>query len=62
MLLLYCLGAAHEMMREDRDDFVKILKENLTPNSKKNFDIKPEDEYDSHNTPFDYKSVMMPLD
>ena len=50
------------MMREDRDKFVKILEENLTPNSKKNFDKKFGDEYNSHNTPFDYKSVMMPLD
>jgi len=56
---LHALGATHEMMREDRDKFVKILEENLTPNSKKNFDKKFGDEYNSHNTPFDYKSVMM---
>ena len=60
--LLYCAGATHEMMREDRDEFVKILEENLSPNSTRNFKRTSGDEYSSQNTPFDYRSVMMPLD
>ena len=54
-------GATHEMMRPDRDLYVKILHENLLPGDEiaKNFKLKGLVNYSDRDTPFDFDSVMM---
>ena len=54
-----CTGATHEMMRSDRDSFVKVLEENLQPGSEKNFQKKGTDLYSARDIAFDFDSVMM---
>jgi hypothetical protein len=55
--LLHVLGFYHEQSREDRDDHVSILWENISINAKYNFS-----NYKNHNktrfTPYDYDSIM----
>ena len=55
----FCTGATHEMMRADRDSFVRVLEENLQPGSEKNFQKKGTDLYSARDTAFDFNSVMM---
>ena len=57
----YFTGATHEMMRPDRDLFVKILRKNLLPGDAiaKNFKLKGPVNYSDRDTPFDFNSVMM---
>ena len=52
-------GAAHEMMRIDRELFVKIVEENLQPGSEKNFEKRNRKSYSTRNTPFDFESITM---
>merc|ERR1712192_133718 len=59
---LHALGAAHEMMRWDRDRYVRILEQNIQKGAKKNFNITSTesvtDPYSTFGTPFDFESVM----
>ena len=52
-------GATHEMMRADRDLYVKILFENIEPGFERNFKRKGTDLYSTRDTPFDYDSIMI---
>ena len=52
-------GATHEMMRADRDLYVKILFENIEPGFERNFKKKGTDLYSTRDTPFDYDSIMI---
>ena len=52
-------GSTHEIMRADRDSYVKVLLENLEPGTEHNFLRKGTDLYSTKNTPFDYDSIMM---
>ena len=58
-LQVFVTGATHEMMRPDRDLFVKVLEENLQTGSEKNFQKKGTDLYNARDVAFDFDSVMM---
>ena len=47
------------MMRPDRDSFVEILFDNIVPGQEGNFRRKVSGTYSSHDTPFDWGSIMM---
>ena len=44
--------------RPDRDRYIKILRENVTPEKLENFDKKKNFEIDSLGQPYDYYSIM----
>ena len=46
-------------MRADREGFVEILFENITPGLEGNFERKVSGTYSAHDTPFDWGSIMM---
>ena len=52
-------GAVHEMMRPDRDSFVEILFDNIIPGQEGNFKRKVSGTFSTHDTPFDWGSIMM---
>lgn len=54
----HVIGFWHEHSRPDRDQFVKILRENVIPEKLENFDIKTAIEIDSLGEQYDYESVM----
>ena len=59
-LILVLQGATtHEMMRPDRDSYVKLLLENVQEGSERNFLKKGTDLYSTRETPFDYESIMI---
>ena len=58
-LQFFVTGATHEMMRPDRDLYVKVLEENLQTGSEKNFQKKGTDLYNARDVAFDFDSVMM---
>ena len=47
------------MMRPDRDSFVEILFDNIVSGQEGNFRRKASGTYSSHDTPFDWGSIMM---
>ena len=47
------------MMRPDRDSFVEIIFDNIIPGQEGNFKRKVIGTYSSHDTPFDWGSIMM---
>ena len=47
------------MMRPDRDSYVEILFDNITPGQEGNFRRKTSGTYSTHDTPFDWGSIMM---
>ena len=55
----YFVGAVHEMMRPDRDEYVEILVDNIQPGQEGNFKLKSLDTHSSRRTPFDWRSIMM---
>jgi len=55
--LIHVLGFFHEHSRWDRDDWVKILFENIEDRSKHNFKKRPRTETES-GLPYDYCSIM----
>ncbi|XP_057297022.1 blastula protease 10-like [Hydractinia symbiolongicarpus] len=54
----HSLGFFHEQSRPDRDQYVKILYENIDPNAAFNFNKYNTDRIDSLDTAYDYKSMM----
>ena len=47
------------MMRPDRDSFVEILFDNIIPGQEGNFRRKASGTHSTHDTPFDWGSIMM---
>ena len=58
-MILVLQGSTHEMMRPDRDSYVKILHENIQDGSERNFLKKGTDLYRMRDTPFDFESIMI---
>jgi hypothetical protein len=58
--ILHAIGFVHEQSREDRDQYVRVLWDNINPDYKSNFEIAPEAilEIGSYND-FDYRSIML---
>uniref|UniRef100_G3NGM1 Metalloendopeptidase n=1 Tax=Gasterosteus aculeatus aculeatus TaxID=481459 RepID=G3NGM1_GASAC len=54
---LHAFGFYHEQSRNDRDDYVTILFENIQPGKEPNFKISNEITT-THGVPYDYSSVM----
>uniref|UniRef100_A0A3Q2PUR6 Metalloendopeptidase n=1 Tax=Fundulus heteroclitus TaxID=8078 RepID=A0A3Q2PUR6_FUNHE len=53
--ILHALGFNHEQVRSDRDEYVRILFENIEPGKEHNFDKK---KTNNLGTPYDFKSIM----
>ncbi|XP_041843840.1 high choriolytic enzyme 1-like [Melanotaenia boesemani] len=53
--VLHALGFTHEISRSDRDEYVKILFENIKPGNERNF---KKVETNKLRTPYDFKSIM----
>ena len=47
------------MMRPDRNSFVEIIFDNIVPGQEGNFKRKVSGTYSTHDTPFDWGSIMM---
>uniref|UniRef100_A0A8C6V528 Metalloendopeptidase n=1 Tax=Neogobius melanostomus TaxID=47308 RepID=A0A8C6V528_9GOBI len=56
--LLHALGFYHEQSRTDRDDYVDIWLDQVTPGLEHNFNKYNDDFITDQNTPYDYESVM----
>ncbi|XP_064781227.1 meprin A, alpha (PABA peptide hydrolase), tandem duplicate 1 [Oncorhynchus masou masou] len=56
--LLHALGFYHEQSRQDRDDYVKIWLDQVTPGLEHNFNKYDDSFITDQNTPYDYESVM----
>lgn len=56
--LLHALGFFHEHSRFDRDQYVSVHWDNVQPDTKNSFELKPETEADPLGQEYDYKSVM----
>ena len=54
---IHAIGFLHEQARTDRDDYVKIFKENIKSGKKGQFDIAKIDT-DTFGTPYDGLSIM----
>lgn len=60
--IMHALGFIHEHSRFDRDEYVKVNWEKITPGFYHQFDRMPRSThrfYDEERIPFDYKSVML---
>ncbi|XP_070705687.1 meprin A, alpha (PABA peptide hydrolase), tandem duplicate 1 [Pempheris klunzingeri] len=56
--LLHALGFYHEQSRTDRDDYVDIWLDQVTPGLEHNFNKYNDDYITDQNTAYDYESVM----
>ncbi|XP_069559138.1 meprin A, alpha (PABA peptide hydrolase), tandem duplicate 1 [Brachyistius frenatus] len=56
--LLHALGFYHEQSRTDRDDYVNIWLDQVTPGLQHNFNKYNDDYITDQNTAYDYESVM----
>ncbi|KAM7395820.1 hypothetical protein PAMA_007212 [Pampus argenteus] len=56
--LLHALGFYHEQSRTDRDDYVDIWLDQVTPGYEHNFNKYNDDFITDQNTPYDYESIM----
>uniref|UniRef100_A0A0N4Z2X6 Metalloendopeptidase n=1 Tax=Parastrongyloides trichosuri TaxID=131310 RepID=A0A0N4Z2X6_PARTI len=54
----HMLGVIHEMIRPDRDNYVKFNREKMDPLIEYNFDKEPEDYIRTYGLKYDYGSVM----
>lgn len=54
--MMHAAGCYHEHTRPDRDQFVIINTENISPDQRDNFDISPGQ--NTYSVPYDYRSVM----
>nr|CAB3261137.1 uncharacterized protein LOC100176732 [Phallusia mammillata] len=55
---MHALGIWHEQSRPDRDDYVKILEENIIPGQETNFYKFSKDQVESFSSPYDFGSIM----
>ena len=55
---MHALGFWHEQSRADRDDFIKVVEENIQDKKENNFMKRSYDENDFLDLPYDYNSVM----
>ncbi|UJR35860.1 hypothetical protein I4U23_028604 [Adineta vaga] len=55
---MHALGFNHEQIRTDRDQYVKILYENIDPDFSSNFDKAQNTGVEIPESPYDYMSVM----
>ena len=56
--LMHVVGFWHEQSRADRDDYIRILWQNIESGMEYNFDKYSWDEIQNLDTPYDYSSVM----
>uniref|UniRef100_A0A3P9JXI1 Metalloendopeptidase n=1 Tax=Oryzias latipes TaxID=8090 RepID=A0A3P9JXI1_ORYLA len=56
--ILHALGFYHEQSRYDRDDYVRIVRDNILQGKEHNFDKVGSDVSTTHGTLYDYWSVM----
>uniref|UniRef100_A0A3Q3FVY3 Metalloendopeptidase n=1 Tax=Kryptolebias marmoratus TaxID=37003 RepID=A0A3Q3FVY3_KRYMA len=56
--ILHALGFHHEQSRYDRDDYVKIVLDNILKGHEYNFDTIGSENSTTHGVPYDYWSVM----
>ncbi|XP_053736856.1 meprin A subunit alpha-like [Synchiropus splendidus] len=56
--LLHALGFYHEQSRSDRDDYVNIWLDQVTPGLEHNFNKYEDDFITDQNTAYDYESIM----
>uniref|UniRef100_A0A8C8DSG2 Metalloendopeptidase n=1 Tax=Oryzias sinensis TaxID=183150 RepID=A0A8C8DSG2_9TELE len=56
--ILHALGFYHEQSRYDRDDYVRLVWDNILKSKEHNFNKTGSDESTTHGTPYDYRSVM----
>uniref|UniRef100_A0A3P9IY60 Metalloendopeptidase n=1 Tax=Oryzias latipes TaxID=8090 RepID=A0A3P9IY60_ORYLA len=56
--ILHTLGFYHEQSRYDRDDYVRIVRDNILQGKEHNFDKVGSDVSTTHGTLYDYWSVM----
>lgn len=56
--IAHSLGYFHEHSRPDRDEYVKVLWDNIRPEFKKNFNKEDGDTINSRGVKYDYSSVM----
>jgi len=56
--LLHAVGLWHEQSRYDRDQYIKILEENVSKGLLYNFQMKTEKETNTYGVPYNYLSVM----
>ena len=54
----HAIGYFHEQSRPDRDEHVKIIKENIGDNRELQFEKLTEDKVDSYGVGYDYNSIM----
>lgn len=54
----HALGFHHEQTRPDRDQYVQILEQNITPKNRFNFDKYNWKMINAYDVPYDYESVM----
>jgi hypothetical protein len=52
------LGFFHEQSRPDREDYVKIIYENIKPDMITNFEFYPTSVINTFGFPYDYSSIM----
>jgi Astacin (Peptidase family M12A) len=57
--MIHALGWHHMHSDLDRDNYVKILWENIQPGRERNFEMVDPNRFGSFNTPYDLKSVML---
>uniref|UniRef100_A0AB38ZEB0 Metalloendopeptidase n=1 Tax=Ectomocoris sp. TaxID=3104572 RepID=A0AB38ZEB0_9HEMI len=56
--MLHVLGLKHEHSRPDRDEYVTIVKKNISPEKMHNFIKANPKEYTTYGVPYNYLSVM----
>ncbi len=57
-LIGHVLGFFHEQSRSDREDYVKIIYENIQPDKITDFEYYPSSVISTFGFPYDYSSIM----